>query len=76
MAEMTQQQLDKKIHDVRKPLNRISMQAELIKLVLETNFDKAQALTAVEKILQACQDCSEQLQQLQAEKSSSFIDKD
>lgn len=56
------EQLDDKAHDIRKSLNRISMQAELIKLVLENELDKAEAITAVNKILQACQDCSEQLQ--------------
>lgn len=52
------------IHDTRGPLNRISMQAELIKMVLENDMPKDKALTAVNKIIVACQDCSESLQEI------------
>jgi len=52
------------IHDTRGPLNRISMQAELIKMVLENDMPKDKALTAVNKIIIACQDCSESLQDI------------
>ncbi|EHM3366432.1 TPA: hypothetical protein ACN18G_005194 [Escherichia coli] len=38
MTKSSQQDLAQVIHDVRKPLNRISMQAELIKLVLENDL--------------------------------------
>tara|TARA_R110000744_G_scaffold1965_5_gene7664 strand:- start:8305 stop:8523 length:219 start_codon:yes stop_codon:yes gene_type:complete len=50
------------IHDTRAPLNRISMQAELIKMVLENDMPKEKALAAVNKIIDACQDCSMRLQ--------------
>lgn len=50
------------IHDTRGPLNRISMQAELIKMVLENDMPKEKALAAIEKIIAACQDCSQCLQ--------------
>lgn len=50
------------IHDTRAPLNRISMQAELIKMVLENDMPKEKALVAVNKIIIACQDCSMSLQ--------------
>ena len=50
------------IHDTRAPLNRISMQAELIKMVLENDMPKENALVAVNKIIIACQDCSMSLQ--------------
>jgi len=52
------------IHDTRAPLNRISMQAELIKMVLENDMPKEKALIAVSKIIVACQDCSKSLQDI------------
>jgi len=52
------------IHDSRAPLNRISMQAELIKMILENDMPKEKALAAVNKIITACQDCSKSLQDL------------
>lgn len=64
MAENSTAHLAQQIHDIRKPLNRISMQAELIKLVLENNLPPEQAIQAVDKILQSCQDCSQLLQNL------------
>lgn len=56
--------LEKQIHDIRKPLNRISMQAELIKLVLENQLPAVKAAEAADKILQSCQECSQLLQNL------------
>lgn len=50
------------VHDARGPLNRISMNAELTKLVVENNMPKEKAIEALDKILVACQDCSEKLQ--------------
>ncbi|WP_273020787.1 histidine kinase dimerization/phospho-acceptor domain-containing protein [Rheinheimera sp.] len=64
MADITPENLAQQIHDIRKPLNRISMQAELIKLVLENNLPPEKAIEAVDKILQSCQDCSHLLQGL------------
>jgi|TARA_R110002012_G_scaffold228412_1_gene400772 signal transduction histidine kinase len=52
------------IHDVRNPLNRISMQAEMVKLVLENDMPKEKAIAALDKILVACQDSSAALQKL------------
>lgn len=52
------------IHDTRGPLNRISMQAELVKMVLENDMPKEKALAAVSKIIIACQDCSKSLQDI------------
>ncbi|ABG42654.1 hypothetical protein Patl_4155 [Paraglaciecola sp. T6c] len=52
------------IHDVRNPLNRISMQAEMVKLVLENDLPKEKAIAALDKILVACQDSSAALQKL------------
>lgn len=52
------------IHDTRAPLNRISMQAELIKMVLENDMPKDKVIAAVNKIIDACQDCSKRLQDI------------
>lgn len=65
MSNITADRLAQQIHDIRKPLNRISMQAELVKLVLENNLPPDKAIEAVDKILQSCQDCSQLLQDLQ-----------
>ena len=64
MSDAKVAELAKQVHDIRKPLNRISMQAELIKLVLENNLPPQKAIEAVDKILQSCQDCSQLLQSL------------
>ncbi|WP_339767906.1 histidine kinase [uncultured Paraglaciecola sp.] len=61
------------IHDVRNPLNRISMQAEMVKLVLENDMPKEKAIAALDKILVACQDSSAALQKL-AEHSRSVAE--
>ncbi|GAA0859234.1 histidine kinase [Aliiglaciecola litoralis] len=60
----TTENLQEKVHDARGPLNRISMNAELIKLVLQNDMPKEKALEAIDKILLACQDCSEKLQNI------------
>lgn len=57
-------QLNKLVHDARAPLNRISMNAELIKLVLENDMPKQKALDALDKIIANCQDCGESLQKI------------
>ena len=64
MSDANVAELAKQVHDIRKPLNRISMQAELIKLVLENNLPPQKAIEAVDKILQSCQDCSQLLENL------------
>jgi len=56
--------LNKLVHDARAPLNRISMNAELIKLVLENDMPKEKALEALNKIISNCQQCSESLQKI------------
>ena len=58
------EQLHKLVHDARAPLNRISMNAELIKLVLENDMPKDKALDALDKIINNCQQCSESLQKI------------
>ncbi|WP_372760140.1 histidine kinase [Pseudoalteromonas sp.] len=54
--------LNQLVHDARAPLNRISMNAELIKLVLENDLPKEKALEALNKIIANCQQCSDSLQ--------------
>lgn len=56
--------LNKLVHDARAPLNRISMNAELIKLVLENDMPKEKALEALNKIISNCQQCSDSLQKI------------
>jgi signal transduction histidine kinase len=56
--------LNKLVHDARAPLNRISMNAELIKLVLENDMPKQKAIEALDKIILNCQQCSESLQNI------------
>ncbi|GAA5143165.1 histidine kinase [Thalassotalea piscium] len=62
--ESEQADLNQLIHDARGPLNRISMQAEMIKLVLENDMPVDKALEAAAKIIASCQECSQTLEQL------------
>jgi hypothetical protein len=54
------------VHDARGPLNKISMNAELVKLVLENNLPKEKALVALQAIINNCQECSAHLQVISA----------
>lgn len=56
--------INKLIHDARSPLNRISMNAELIKLILENDMPKEKGIEAIDKIINACQECSQTLQSI------------
>lgn len=60
-------QLQTAIHDARRPLNRITMQAELIKLALEGAVPAEKALAALDKIIAGCKDCSESLSDIVAQ---------
>ncbi len=53
--------LDKKLHDIRKPLNTITMQAELIKMIEESKETDQNIIDAATKIVQNAKDCSAQL---------------
>ncbi|WP_158972487.1 histidine kinase [Paraglaciecola sp. L3A3] len=64
MSENESTSLSQLIHDARGPLNRISMNAELIKLILENDMPKEKGIEALNKILIACQDCSQSLQNI------------
>jgi signal transduction histidine kinase len=56
--------LNQQIHDIRKPLNIISMQAELIKMLTESSENSAQLEASANKIIQNSKHCSELLQHL------------
>lgn len=56
--------INKLVHDARSPLNRISMNAELIKLVFENDLPKEKGIQALNKIISACQECSDRLQSI------------
>ena len=64
MTDISQQ-----IHDARRPLNNISMQAELIKMLSEGNPQEPAILEAANKIIQYCQDCSASLQSIHDNKA-------
>lgn len=57
---------DQLIHDIRNPLNTIAMNAELGKLTLEVNGDKARAIEIFEVILAECKRCGNKLSDLKA----------
>lgn len=52
------------IHDVRNPLNTISMNAELGKLALQTRGDIDKAIQVFETILRECKVCGDKLSDL------------
>lgn len=52
---------EKIIHDIRNPLNTISMNAELGKLSLQRNPDPQKLISIFEVILRECRICSDQL---------------
>lgn len=56
--------LNQQIHDIRKPLNIISMQAELIKMLAESSQNSAKVEASANKIIQNSKHCSELLQNL------------
>ncbi len=51
-------------HDVRNPLNTISINAELGKLTLQKNGDIGRAIQIFELILAECQLCSRKISEL------------
>lgn len=63
--------LEQNIHDIRKPLNTISMQAELIKMFVEASDNSPKLLEAANKIILNSKQCSELLQSLFEEIESS-----
>lgn len=58
---------NKFIHDIRNPLNTISVNAELGKLTLERTGDIRKAISIFETILMECRQCSNVLHTLKEE---------
>lgn len=52
------------VHDLRNPLNAISINAELGKLTLERTGDIRKAISIFETILAECKQCSHMLESL------------
>lgn len=61
MNEQQFEQLQVDVHDARRPLNRITMQAELIKMALQGDIPPEKALQALDKVIAECKSCSESL---------------
>jgi hypothetical protein len=74
MNEDAFQKLSKYVHDARKPLNRISMQAELIKMALNGDVPAEKALVSLDKIIASTKDCSATLSELTAEFSNTHVE--
>ncbi|MGS2719022.1 histidine kinase [Paraglaciecola aestuariivivens] len=64
MSSTENQSINQLVHDARAPLNRMSMNAELIKMILENDLPKEKGLQALDKIILACQECSDILQSI------------
>ena len=62
------------VHDARKPLNRISMQAELVKMALNGDVPPEKALVALEKIIRSAKDCRPALAEMTPELSGNVSD--
>ncbi|MEX1034279.1 MAG: histidine kinase dimerization/phospho-acceptor domain-containing protein [Cellvibrionaceae bacterium] len=56
-ADTTTRMLSQIAHDLRNPLNSISMNAELVKLKLQQSGDSEQVITYLDRILQECKNC-------------------
>ncbi|WMO12930.1 histidine kinase [Pseudoalteromonas piscicida] len=64
MTQHDQGTLAKLVHDARKPLNQISMNSELIKLIAEQPGSQQQIIDIANTIIKATKECSELLQTL------------
>ncbi|WP_269520289.1 hypothetical protein [Alteromonas sp. BMJM2] len=62
------------VHDARKPLNRISMQAELVKMALNGDIPAQKAAEALDKIIASAKDCSNTLAEMTTQMSASNSD--
>lgn len=62
------------VHDLRNPLNTISINAELGKLTLERTGDIRKAISIFETILAECQQCSQVLETLQNTRFTRAVD--
>lgn len=55
------EQMSTLIHDLRNPLNTISVNAELARLQLQKSQDPAIVIQSLDKIINECQKCSQML---------------
>ncbi|WP_419149047.1 histidine kinase dimerization/phospho-acceptor domain-containing protein [Pseudoalteromonas 'SMAR'] len=62
MSNEQRSELEHLIHDARKPLNQISMQAELVKLMAAEPASSGKVQEAADKIIAASKSCSALLQ--------------
>ena len=62
------------IHDIRNPLNTISINAELGKLTLSRTGDIEKATQAYDVIISECRRCSEQLEKLREHLDGQTLD--
>tara|TARA_A200000113_G_scaffold175489_1_gene160659 strand:+ start:2026 stop:2250 length:225 start_codon:yes stop_codon:yes gene_type:complete len=62
------------VHDARKPLNRISMQAELVKMALNGDVAPETAIAALDKIISSAKDCSHTLTEMTSELGGNIAD--
>lgn len=51
-------------HQLRNPLNNISINAELARLQLQKNHDPADVILSIERILQECKRCGQLVNEL------------
>lgn len=63
---MLDSDLNRLLHDVRNPLNNISINAELGKLMLERTGDINRAMQIFDIILGECRNCSNKLDALKS----------
>lgn len=62
------------VHDLRNPLNTISINAELGKLTLERTGDIRKAINVFDIILAECKQCSQLLELLQSSQYAQATD--
>ncbi|MBB67214.1 hypothetical protein C7Y69_16420 [Alteromonas sp. KS69] len=62
------------VHDARKPLNRISMQAELVKMALNGEVPAQKAMAALDKIITSAKDCSDSLSEMTSDFGDTLLD--
>jgi signal transduction histidine kinase len=59
---MPPNRIDRLVHDARGPLNTISVNAEVARLLLQKSAPPEGILTALQNILRECQRCNDILQ--------------
>lgn len=65
--------LDRLVHDARGPLNTISVNAEVARLLIQKAAPPEGILTAMQNILRECQRCNEILQMIGNEGTTSEV---